>query len=42
MKKALLTLAALAGTLCLYAQDADGPVYADSSTRLEKYMVPAI
>ena len=41
MKKVLLTLAALAGTLCLYAQNADEPVYADSSTNLEKYMVPA-
>ena len=41
MKKALLTLAALAGALCLYAQNADEPVYADSSTQLEKYMVPA-
>ena len=41
MKKVLLTLAALAGTLCLYAQNADEPVYADSSTSLEKYMVPA-
>ena len=41
MKKVLLTLAALAGALCLYAQNADEPVYADSSTQLEKYMVPA-
>ena len=41
MKKVLLTLAALAGALCLYAQNADEPVYADSSTSLEKYMVPA-
>ena len=41
MKKVLLTLAALAGSLCLYAQNADEPVYADSSTSLEKYMVPA-
>ena len=41
MKKVLLTLAALAGALCLYAQNADEPVYADSSTNLEKYMVPA-
>ena len=41
MKKVLLTLAALAGSLCLFAQNADEPVYADSSTSLEKYMVPA-
>ncbi len=41
MKRTLLTLAAVAGTLCLNAQNADEPVYADSSTRLEKYMVPA-
>jgi hypothetical protein len=42
MKKALLTLAALAATCCLFAQTAsDEPVYADSSTSLEKYMVPA-
>ena len=41
MKKALLTLAALAGSLCLSAQKPVEPVYADSSTSLEKYMVPA-
>ena len=41
MKKVLLTLAVLACSLCLCAQNAGGPVYADSSTSLEKYMVPA-
>ena len=42
MKKAFLTLAALAASCCLFAQTAaDEPVYADSSTNLEKYMVPA-
>ena len=42
MKKTVLTLAALAGSLCLFAQAPGAPVYADSSTDLEKYMVPAV
>ena len=41
MKKAFLTLAALAGCICLFAQTPVEPVYADSSTSLEKYLVPA-
>ena len=41
MKKALLVLTALAASLSLMAQTPGGPVYSDSSTSLEKYLVPA-
>jgi len=41
MKKTLLALTAFAASLSLLAQTPGGPVYSDSSTALEKYLVPA-
>ncbi|MBQ6762284.1 MAG: acetylxylan esterase [Bacteroidales bacterium] len=43
MKRILMALTALAGSLALLAQapSTGGPVYSDSSTNLEKYLVPA-